>query len=174
MSFWSNCTSIAVGKATSLNVCAHFGSSAAGLLKPCFCGNLPKREKNVDISALVEQALDIFDCELKIVDMEWTHPEGRTVEAASALVRWGGPVVDLLEYHIGPQAAGLLRHPSGMPMTYDEAVDFIEKTYGVKVSNPSDRRAKILERVDNTAFTDKMRKVLLSEADKQIVKSPRK
>ena len=123
----------------------------------------------MDITTLVEQALDIFDCELKIIDMELEHPELRKAAPAIALVRWGGNVADLIEYHIGPQAAGLLQHPSGMPMTYEEAVGFIEDTYRVTVSNASDRRAKILERVDNTSFTDKMRKVLLLEADKHNV-----
>jgi hypothetical protein len=117
----------------------------------------------------------MLDCELEIARMEWERPELRRPAAPSdAIVQWGGPVADLLEYHIGPQAAGLLQHPSGMPMSYDESVEFIEKTYGVTVANPSDRRAKILERVDNTAFQDKMKKVFLLEADKKIAKPPRK
>jgi hypothetical protein len=123
---------------------------------------------------LIEATIELVDCELEIVEIELEHPELRTAASAPALARWGGPVADLLEYHIGPQAAGLLQHPSGMPMSYDESVEFLEKTYGVTVANPSDRRAKILERVDNSAFTEKMRKVFLLEAEKQIVKPPRK
>jgi hypothetical protein len=124
----------------------------------------------VDISALVEQALDIFDCELKIVDMEWTHPEGRTVvppeSTSEPLVLWGGSVNDLIEHHIGPQAAGLLRNPlTHKPMNFTEVCGIIERIYGIAIGNPSDRRGTVLDRQDNTAFADEMRKVYLVEAD---------
>jgi hypothetical protein len=99
--------------------------------------------------------------------MELEHPEGFVAAATPARARWGGNVVDLIEYHIGPQAAGILQHPNGMPMTYEESVEFLENTYGVTVPNLCDRRAKALARQDNTAFTDKMRKVLQLESEKQ-------
>jgi len=122
-------------------------------------------------------AVGAIDTELEIVAEDWEYRK-RFVEPLQdrrhPVGRWGGNVADLIEYHIAPQAAGLLQHPSGMPMEYEEAVGFLEHIYGVTVSNPSDRRAKILERVENTAFQDTMRKVFLLEADKQIVKSPRK
>lgn len=66
-----------------------------------------------------------------------------------------------------------MQHPSGRPMTYDEAVDFLEKVYGVTISNPCDRRGKVLDREDNTAFQDEMRKVYLLEANKRYHKKPR-
>ncbi len=40
------------------------------LSHPCLYGLIPKRGKNVDISTLVEQALDIFDVELEVIRME--------------------------------------------------------------------------------------------------------
>jgi hypothetical protein len=124
----------------------------------------------VDISALVEQALDIFDCELKIVDMEWTHPEGRTAappeSTSEPLALWDGSVNDLIEYNIGPQAAGLLRNPlTRKPMTFTEVCGLIEKVYGIVIGNPSDRRGTVLDRQDNMAFADDMRKVYQREAE---------
>ena len=131
----------------------------------------------MDISTLVEQTLDCFDCELKIIDMELEHPELRTVAPypSGPLVLWGGSVNDLIEYHTPLEAAGLLLDPAtGKPMNFTETCELIEKIYGIAIGNPSDRRGTVLDRQNNTAFADEMRKVYLAEADKRNIRPSRK
>ncbi len=118
---------------------------------------------------IIRQALDAIDTELGIIKMDLEHPD-RFIEFPAdppPLARWGGNVVDLIEYFIGPQAAGLLLLPSGKPMNYEESIEFLEKSYGITISNASDRRGKALDRQKNTQFQDKMRRVYLEEAEKR-------
>ncbi len=135
----------------------------------------------MDISKLVEQALDIFDTELKIIDMELEHPELRALVPAPGastsgpLVLWAGSVNDLIEHHVPLEAADKWLNPStGKPMNFTETCQIIERIYGVSIGNPSDRRGTVLDRQDNTAFADEMRKVYLAEADKRNARPSRK
>ncbi len=118
---------------------------------------------------LIKRAISSIDSELFLIKMDLEHPE-RFIEFPAdptPLARWGGNVIDLIEYFIGPQAAGLLQQPSGRPMTYEESIELLEKTFGIKIPQPHDRRGKALDRQKNTAFTDEMRRVLLEEAKKR-------
>ncbi len=132
-------------------------------------GKTQTSKKHTVLRIIIKRAISSIDSELFLIKMDLEHPE-RFIEFPAdptPLARWGGKIADLIEYHIGPQAAGLLQHPSGRPMTWEEAVEFLEKTYGITISNPSDRRAKALERQKNTAFQDEMRKVYLLEAEQK-------
>jgi hypothetical protein len=126
-------------------------------------------KRHTALRVTIKRAISSIDSELFLIKMDLEHPD-RFLEFPSdtpPLVRWGGKIADLIEYHIAPQAAGLLQHPSGRPMTWDETVDFLEKTYGITISNPSDRRTKALDRQKNTAFQDEMRKVYVLEAERK-------
>lgn len=117
----------------------------------------------------MKRAIYALDSERHILDMDLEYPD-RFLEFPSdnpPFARWGGNINDLIEYHIGPQASGLLQHPSGQPMTYDESIEFLEKTYGITISNPHDRRGKVLDRQKNTKFQDEMRQVYLLESKKR-------
>jgi hypothetical protein len=126
-------------------------------------------KKHTVLRIIVKRAVSAIDSELFLVKMDLEHPE-RFLEFPSdtpPLARWGGNVVDLVEYFIGPQAAGLLQHPSGKPMNYEESIWLIEKIFGITVSQPHDRRGKTLDRQKNTTFQDEMRRVYLEEAKKR-------
>lgn len=121
------------------------------------------------IRTIIKQAIYFIDGELNLIKLDLEHPE-RFIEFPSdhpPLARWGGNINDLIEYHIGPQTAGVLQHPSGRPMEYDESIQFLEKIYGITISNGSDRRGKVLDRQKNTSFQDEMRQVFLLEAKKR-------
>ena len=140
-----------------------------GKLSAFMEGKVQAIKKHTVLRIIINRAISSIDSELFLIKMDLEHPE-RFIEFPAdtlPLARWGGKIADLIEYHIGPQAAGLLQHPSGRPMTWDETVEFLEKTYGITISNPSDRRAKALERQKNTAFQDEMRKVYLLEAERK-------
>ncbi len=118
---------------------------------------------------IIKRAISSIDSELMIIKMDLEHPE-RFIEFPAdpaPLARWGGSINDLIEYHLGPQAAGVLQLPSGRPMNYEESIEFLEKTYGISVPQPHDRRGRVLDRQKNTAFTDEMRRTLLEEAKKR-------
>ena len=117
----------------------------------------------------IKRAVGFINDEIDIIKMELEYPERFIVFPSEnpPLARWGGKISDLIEYHIGPQAAGLLQHPSGQPMSYEESIEFLEKTYGITISNAHDRRAKVLDRQKNTTFQDEMRQVYLLEAKKR-------
>jgi hypothetical protein len=106
--------------------------------------------------------------EIGIVRMDLDHPE-RFLEFPSdqpPLARWAGNVIDLIEYGIGPQAAGRLLKPSGEPMNYADSIKLIERVFGISVPDLYDRRATALNRTKNTVFQDEMRRVYLDEAKK--------
>ncbi len=118
---------------------------------------------------IIKRAISSIDSELMIIKMDLEHPE-RFIEFPAdpaPLARWGGSINDLIEYHLGPQAAGVLQLPSGRPMNYEESIEFLEKTYGITVPQPHDRRGRVLDRQKNTSFTDEMRRTLLEEAKKR-------
>ena len=118
---------------------------------------------------IIKRAISSIDSELMIIKMDLEHPE-RFIEFPAdpaPLARWGGSINDLIEYHLGPQAAGVLQLPSGRPMNYEESIEFLEKTYGISVPQPHDRRGRVLDRQKNTSFTDEMRRTLLEEAKKR-------
>ncbi len=126
-------------------------------------------KKHTVLRIIIKRAISAIDSELFLIKMDLEHPE-RFIEFPAdppPLARWGGNVIDLIEYFIGPQAAGLLLQPSGKPMNYEESIEFLEKTFGITISNPSDRRGKALDRQKNTQFQDKMKRVYLEEADKR-------
>ncbi len=52
---------------------------------------------------------------------------------------------------------------TGKPMNFTETCQMIERIYGVSIGNPSDRRGTVLDRQDNTAFADEMRKMYLGD-----------
>lgn len=126
-------------------------------------------KKYVLLRTLTKRAVYFLDSELDLIKLDLEHPE-RFLEFPSdnpPLARWGGSIVDLIEYAIGPQASGKLLKPSGQPMNYEESVDFLEKAFGIRINNPHDRRGKVLDRQKNTTFQDEMRRVFLGEARKR-------
>lgn len=126
-------------------------------------------KRYVCIRTVIKQAIYFIEGELNLIKLDLEHPE-RFIEFPSdhpPLARWGGNINDLIEYHIAPQAAGILQHPSGKPMEYDESIELLERIYGIEISNPSDRRGKALDRQKNTKFQDEMRQVYLLEAKKR-------
>lgn len=118
---------------------------------------------------IIKQAISSIDSELFLVKMDLEHPE-RFIEFPSdtpPLGRWGGNISELIEYTIGPQVSGKLLMPSGKPMTFEEAIEFLEKTFGITIPYPHDRRAKVFDRQKNTAFQDEMRKTFLAEVERR-------
>jgi hypothetical protein len=126
-------------------------------------------KKNVPLRRIIRQAVYFIENEIDLVKMELAHPERFiTFPSDSApLIRWGASTADLIEYTIGPQAAGILQLPSGKPMNFEEAVIFLEKIFGITIPQFYDRRTKILDRQKNTAFQDEMRRIFLEEAKKR-------
>jgi hypothetical protein len=123
----------------------------------------------VAILTTIKQAIHFVSDEIGIVRMDLEHPE-RFIEFPEdnpPLARWGSTSGNLIEYFIAPQAAGLLQHPSGKPMTYEESIELLEKIFGIKLLQPYDRRVKLLSRQKNTTFQDEMRRVFLDEAKKK-------
>lgn len=118
---------------------------------------------------MVGQAIYLIDRELDLIKMDLEHPERFIVflEEHPPLARWNSNINDLIELFIGPQASGKLLNPDGRPMNYEESVEMLEKIFGIKISNPSDRRGKVLDRQKNTTFQDEMRQVFLEEAKKR-------
>jgi hypothetical protein len=101
--------------------------------------------------------------------MDLAHPD-RFLEFPSEnspLAHWNGPIAEIIELSIGPQASGRLQHPSGRPMNYEESIKLLEKIFGITIADPYDRRGKILDRQKNTRFQDEMRLVFLQEAKKR-------
>ncbi len=131
--------------------------------------DLPGSKKGAPLRKIIGKAIAAIDSELHIVKMDLEHPD-RFLEFPSdnpPLARWGGKISDLIEYFTAPQAAGLLQHPSGQPMDFDGMCQWLEKNFGITISNPGDRRAKVLDRQKNTTFQDEMRQVYLLEAKKR-------
>ncbi|MDL2319836.1 hypothetical protein LJC45_01745 [Alistipes sp. OttesenSCG-928-B03] len=126
-------------------------------------------KKHALIRALIKQAIFFIEDELNLIKLDLEHPERFIVfpESQPALARWNGSVNDLIEYFIGPQAAGKLLNPDGRPMNYEESVEFLEKTFGILIPNAHDRRGRVLDRQKNTSFMDEMRRVFLEEAKKR-------
>lgn len=140
-------------------------SELAGYLE---CSRFDSK-KHKTMRALLRQAVYFIESELNLVKLDLEHPE-RFIEFPSdnpPLARWGGSVADLIEYHIGPQAAGKLLKPSGEPMNYEESIGFLERIYGISIPNPHDRRGRVLDRQKNTSFQDEMRHVFLEESKKR-------
>lgn len=126
-------------------------------------------KRYVCIRTVIKQAIYFIEGELNLIKLDLEHPE-RFIEFPSdtpPLARWAGDIVDLIEYHIAPQAAGMILKPSGEPMNYEESIELLERIYGIKISNPPDRRGKALDRQNNTKFQDKMRQMYLEEAKKR-------
>ncbi len=132
-------------------------------------GKVQASKKHTVLRIIIKRAISSIDSELFLIKMDLEHPE-RFIEFPAdpaPLARWGGSINDLIEYHLGPQAAGVLQLPSGRPMNYEESIEFLEKTYGISVPQPHDRRGRVLDRQKNTSFTDEMRRTLLEEAKKR-------
>ena len=126
-------------------------------------------KKRTPIRRMIGRAMNFIDSELGMIEKELKYPDRFIVfpEDHPPLARWNGKVTDLIEYFIGPQAAGVLLNPNGKPMNYEESVEFLEKTFGIKIAGPADRRAKVLDRQKNTTFQDEMRRTFLEEAKKR-------
>lgn len=126
-------------------------------------------KKYASFRIMVKRAIFFIDDELNLIRMDLEHPE-RFIEFPSdnpPLARWGGSIADLIEYHVAPQAAGKLLKPSGEPMNYEESIEFLERTYGISIPNPHDRRGRVLDRQKNTGFQDEMRRVYVEEVKKR-------
>ena len=82
------------------------------------------------------------------------------------LVRWNGKTAELLEYTIPPFLAGKFQTRSGEPLTWAGIVKLIETIFGISVPDLYDRKTKLLNRYKNTAFIDKMKRVLIEESQK--------
>ena len=126
-------------------------------------------KKRTPIRKMIGRAMNFIDSELGMIEKELKYPDRFIVfpEDHPPLARWNGKVTDLIEYFIGPQAAGVLLNPNGKPMNYEESIEFLEKIFGIKIPNPGDRRAKVLDRQKNTTFQDEMHRVYLEEAKKR-------
>lgn len=126
-------------------------------------------KKQTPVRKMIVRAMNFIDSEIGMIEKELKYPDRFIVfpEDHPPLARWNGKIADLIEYFIGPQAAGLLLNPNGKPMNYEESIEFIEKTFGIKISGPADRRGKVLDRQKNTTFQDEMRRTYLEEAKKR-------
>ena len=129
----------------------------------------------MDISTLVEQALDIFDCELKIVDMEWEHPERRAV--APDPVRNPKPSLHLIPRHrnlgimgmtellTGVQLLGGIGSITGNDPTTIAFADVFEQTFGFSFNDIYDRQIELFKRLpcNLTKTLDAMKAALMKE-----------
>ena len=138
-------------------------------LSDCLESGRLESKKYAPLRTVVKRGVYFIDGEINLIKLDLEYPERFIVfpEECPPLARWGGNINDLIEYHIGPQAAGKLLNPDGRPMNYEESIQFLEKTYGIKVPNAHDRRGRVLDRQKNTSFMDEMRRVFLEEAKKR-------
>lgn len=126
-------------------------------------------KKQTPLRKMIGRAIYFIDSEIGMIEQELKYPDRFIVfpEDHPALARWNGKITDLIEYFIGPQAAGKLLNPDGRPMNYEESIELLEKIFGINVPNSSDRRGRVLDRQKNTAFQDEMRRIFLEEAKKR-------
>ncbi len=129
----------------------------------------------MDITRLVEQALDIFDCELKIVDMEWEHPERCAV--APDPVRNPKPSLHLIPRHrnlgimgmtellTGVQLLGGIGSITGNDPTTIAFADGFEQTFGFSFNDIYDRQIELFKRLpcNLTKTLDAMKAALMKE-----------
>lgn len=121
------------------------------------------------IRTMLKRAIHFIDSEIDLIKMDLEHPD-RFIEFPSdnpPLARWGSTSGNLIEYFTAPQAAGLIQHPSGKPMTFEETIQLLERVFGITIPQFYDRRVKLLARQKNTTFQDEMRRVYLEEAKKK-------
>ncbi len=128
----------------------------------------------MDISTLVEQALDGFDCELKIIDMELEHPELRAAVLVPATMfdhapraQWNGSLAQLLEIIVALFLTGLIRTVDGRPMNLAEIAALFEELFGIKISDLYGRKTRLLLRKKNESpFLDSLLFLYRKEVEK--------
>ena len=143
-----------------------------GLIAGLFMRTPPESGRNLDISTLVERALDIFDCELKIIDMELEHPELRPVTPATPFdcaprAQWNGSLAQLLEIIVALFLTGLIRTVDGRPMNLAEIAALFEELFGIKISDLYGRKTRLLMRKKNESpFLDSLLFLYRKEVEK--------
>ncbi len=145
------------------------------LITALFMRTPPEAKKQVDISTLVEQALDIFDCELKIIDMELEHPELRG--DAPAPVRDPRPslylipkdrnlgIMGMTEILTALQLLGGIGSSTGNEPTTIAFADVFEQTFGFSFNDIYDRQFELFQRMpcNVTKTLDAMKAALIKE-----------
>lgn len=133
----------------------------------------------MDISTLVEQALDIFDCELKIIDMELEYPELRNGAntSAPAPVRDPRPslclipkdrnlgIMGMTEILTAMQLLGGIGSITGNDPTTIAFADTFEQAFGFSFNDIYDRQIELFKRLpcNLTKTLDAMKAALMKE-----------
>jgi hypothetical protein len=112
----------------------------------------PAVHRATPLATLIERAIDLIDCELKIVRMELKYP-GRftssTTSPPAPLAQWNGSLAKLLEVIIALFLTGLIRTMDGRPMTLAEIAALFEEIFGLKISDLYGRKSRLLTRKKN-------------------------
>ncbi len=126
----------------------------------------------MDIPALVEQALDIFDCELKIIDMELEHPERFAASSVPGAFHSGlrlasKPnnlgIIGIAEIVLGIWLSGEIIGPDGKPAPIIRIAEVFETGFGMSFGDIYDKLEAIFNRkpFNRTKALDYLRTLIL-------------
>ena len=130
-------------------------------------GKVQATKKHTVLRVIINRAISSIDSELFLIKMDLEHPE-RFIEFPAdpaPLARWGGKVIELIEYYLPLQISGKMLMPSGKSMTYTDLIRYLESNYGITIAGERDRKSEVINRSRPTVFIEKMLEVL-----KEIVK----
>jgi hypothetical protein len=152
---------MAARRETPYNVCEHFGLPASNYRQLHGSGHITEREKNEPAhETLVSLALDLLDCELKIIDVELERERRAACplgKRSSLRLKWTATKNDLIELLYALHAACCFNDGKA---SLNRIATVLGEAFGIDLSNFPRDFYEMRTRNDRTPFIDRLRNLL--------------